>query len=826
MSSWIPAIIQQYLPSTLNSKPPFFSGFASQKGTKGSGGREFPGTGVPLAWDCNPMPTVPCQEDTSNNSSGLLSQQIQTPDQIRELAIQLLAIQDPTIQLKNPSKLIYHELEFFASNDKTAGAPLAYFDQIARLTSSISGKLYLQHILLNHTDQLELLHQRQAIINRLSSISSISSIKRAFLLDAKAWFKTAESIIYWNIAPKTPEMCQVLDMLFFTKAWNRMLNTNETFLGVYFYLVMIITPIWGVISPFVFFFIPYLAARYIVKLPIPFDFYLEQMKGMLFGKQFFGMIKIAHKVFESIYKPAEGGIENIKTKIIDNVFAIITHDAGRYVYLAFVIASYLYGIYSHVTSSMNYNKLLNFIHQRMNYIRSLLDKSVACLDVLAEFRDHSQEFASITTACLDKLNNDPLLKAIRTHSIFIQEPSFLTNKGQIVKLYYLLEQAERTQIFAPFVKLMSWVDCWLGVTDLVAEQGFCEARWNITSETPCLDLVDCWSPVGGKVANSIKLMTPDFQQVPETLLANQTGSKSSLLDKEETKSSSDIITQNPEPLLDEQHDSKSIQEEKEDNKSGLLDKEEDKSSSDNPEPLLDEQHDSKSIQEEKEGAPASSNITINTRNTININHTLDRPNCLLTGPNGSGKSTFLKAIMSAVILGQTIGFTPAKEFRITPFRHLSTYLNIPDCQGRESLFQAEMRRCHDHLELLKSLEQSKGFSLNIMDEIFVSTNYMEGLSGAYGVIKSLEGYPHSLNIITTHFDKLTECQLPTFCYKYFTLDTKTMENGEIEIKKDYKLRDGINDKHMALHLLKLRGFDAELVKNAGEMYASIANPGS
>lgn len=775
MASWIPAIIQQYLPN---------------------------------------------QEDPNNNSSGLLSQQFQTPDQIRELAIQLLSIQDPAIQLKDPAKLIYHELEFFASNDKTAGAPLAYFDQIARLTSSISGKLYLQHILLNHTDQLELLHQRQAIINGLSGISSI---KRAYLLDAKAWFKSAESVIYWNIAPKTPEMCQVLDMLFFTKAWNRMLNTNETFLGVYFYLVMIVTPIWGVISPFVFFFIPYLVARYIVKLPIPFDFYLEQMKGMLFGKQFFGMIKIAHKVFESIYKPAEGGIENIKTKIIDKAFAIITHDAGRYVYLAFVVASYLYGIYSHVTSSMNYNKLLNFIHQRMNYIRSLLDKSVACLDVLAEFRDHNQELNEITTACLDKLNTDPLLKSIRAHSIFTQEPSFLTNKGQIVKLYYLLEHAERAQLFAPFVKLLSWVDCWLGVTDLVAEQGFCEARWNITSETPCLDLVDCWSPVGGKVANSIKLLTPGTQEI---LLDELNDSKSSQQDnnKEEVPASSDI-------LLD---DSKSSQEE---SKPGQQDNnKDDVPASSNI--LLEEQTETKSSQDNKEEDKAYINILLDeltdskssqqdNKSEVLASSSPERPNCLLTGPNGSGKSTFLKAIMSAVILGQTIGFTPAKECRLTPFRHLSTYLNIPDCQGRESLFQAEMRRCHDHLELLKSLEQSKGFSLNIMDEIFVSTNYMEGLSGAYGVIKSLEGYPHSLNIITTHFDKLTKCQLPTFCYKYFTIDTQQMENGEMQIKKDYKLRDGINDKHMALHLLKLRGFDAELVKNAGEMYCSLsvnANP--
>ena len=38
------------------------------------------------------------------------------------------------------------------------------------------------------------------------------------------------------------------------------------------------------------------------------------------------------------------------------------------------------------------------------------------------------------------------------------------------------------------------------------------------------------------------------------------------------------------------------------------------------------------------------------------------------------------------------------------------------------------------------------------------------------------------------------------------------------IHKDYKLREGVNRKHMALHLLKLRGFDSTLITDAREMY--------
>ena len=96
---------------------------------------------------------------------------------------------------------------------------------------------------------------------------------------------------------------------------------------------------------------------------------------------------------------------------------------------------------------------------------------------------------------------------------------------------------------------------------------------------------------------------------------------------------------------------------------------------------------------------------------------------LLSGPNGSGKSTYIKSVLENIILAQTIGFSFCQEMSLTPFHNFITHLNIPDCQGKESLFQAEMNRCYQYLQELQSLNQEGKFSFNIIDEIFVSTNY-------------------------------------------------------------------------------------------------------
>ena len=130
--------------------------------------------------------------------------------------------------------------------------------------------------------------------------------------------------------------------------------------------------------------------------------------------------------------------------------------------------------------------------------------------------------------------------------------------------------------------------------------------------------------------------------------------------------------------------------------------------------------------------------------------------CLL-GDNGAGKSTFIKALSLSILFSQTICIVPASNFVLTPFTLINTYLNIPDCKGKESLFEAEMNRVFRHLNQVRGLRGSE-YAFGVMDEIFNSTNPEEGVSGAYVIGKKLAKYKNSICLITTHFNYITKLE--------------------------------------------------------------------
>ena len=210
------------------------------------------------------------------------------------------------------------------------------------------------------------------------------------------------------------------------------------------------------------------------------------------------------------------------------------------------------------------------------------------------------------------------------------------------------------------------------------------------------------------------------------------------------------------------------------------------------------------------------------KNSVHIggNNPNTKKDIMITGPNASGKSTFLKAITETLILGQTICLVPATKMSFTPFYKINTYLNIPDCQGKESLFQAEMTRCYKQIENFKLLK-ADDYVFSIMDEIFVSTNYFEGLSGAYAISKKMASFYNSICLISTHFSKLSEKCEKENTYKNFHFSINYDKNNKI--KKSYALKEGRTKQHIALEMLEEKGFDNDLVKNAKDMYQHLIN---
>ncbi len=202
------------------------------------------------------------------------------------------------------------------------------------------------------------------------------------------------------------------------------------------------------------------------------------------------------------------------------------------------------------------------------------------------------------------------------------------------------------------------------------------------------------------------------------------------------------------------------------------------------------------------------------RNSVNVSN-----NILITGPNAAGKSTFIKSVIINIIMAQTIGVCSAEKFDITPFHLIETYLHIPDSKGSSSLFEAEMFRSKKYIDKIKTMEDTK-FSFIVLDEIFSSTNYVEGFSGAYAILKKISSFTNTLSITTTHYTDLEVLEKDTdgrvINYKF---EVDYDENNEI--KFNYLLKRGMSRQYIALDLLKKNGFDDDVIEEAIKMCNKI-----
>lgn len=193
-------------------------------------------------------------------------------------------------------------------------------------------------------------------------------------------------------------------------------------------------------------------------------------------------------------------------------------------------------------------------------------------------------------------------------------------------------------------------------------------------------------------------------------------------------------------------------------------------------------------------------------NSVSNNLLLDSNNCIITGPNAAGKSTFIKGLVLNIILSQTYGIATASSFDITPFYYINTQINIPDAKGKESLFEAEMHRCKHNIDIIKFLPtEHKAFI--VMDEVFSSTNVVEGVAGAYGILQKMSTFPNICTIVTTHFAYLTK--LPSF----IKLKMNVNISNEYIITYPYLLTKGVSKQLIALELIK-DNFDGDIIDTA------------
>lgn len=183
-------------------------------------------------------------------------------------------------------------------------------------------------------------------------------------------------------------------------------------------------------------------------------------------------------------------------------------------------------------------------------------------------------------------------------------------------------------------------------------------------------------------------------------------------------------------------------------------------------------------------------------------------NIVLTGPNASGKTTLLKTTCLNIIFSQQFGCGFYKRCVITPFSHIHSYLNIPDSSGRDSLFQAESRRC---LQILHAIRDSAITDRHfcIFDELYSGTNPAEATDAGYAFLMYLSKYTNVKFMLTTHYTEMCDRMRDAKRIENCMMGATEKPDGTMQYT--YMMSKGVSRVRGAVSVLRELGYPQEIV---------------
>jgi hypothetical protein len=191
------------------------------------------------------------------------------------------------------------------------------------------------------------------------------------------------------------------------------------------------------------------------------------------------------------------------------------------------------------------------------------------------------------------------------------------------------------------------------------------------------------------------------------------------------------------------------------------------------------------------------------KNTIKF-----KKNIIITGPNASGKTTTLKTSLINILFTQQFGCGFYDSAELCPFKYVHCYLNIPDTSGRDSLFQAEARRCKDILDIVKTNEDETHFC--VFDELYSGTNPDEAVTSATAFMNYLIKNENVYCLLTTHFIKV--CKKLKKNKNILNCHMVT-ENKNSKLIYKYKLAEGISEVKGGITVLTEMNYPKEIIYN-------------
>jgi hypothetical protein len=205
---------------------------------------------------------------------------------------------------------------------------------------------------------------------------------------------------------------------------------------------------------------------------------------------------------------------------------------------------------------------------------------------------------------------------------------------------------------------------------------------------------------------------------------------------------------------------------------------------------------------------------IDDKNIVKNNCDLTK-NIIITGPNASGKTTTLKTALINIALSQHIGFGCYDKCKLEPFENIHCYLNIPDTSGRDSLFQAEARRCKEIIDCIEEKEKDNEKHFAIFDELYSGTNPDEAVISAKAFMDFIVKNDNVTCLLTTHYVKL--CKKLSKNKKIENFNMKTIKKND-NFSYTYELEKGISNVKGGLKVLSDMDYPKEILEQTSEHF--------
>jgi DNA mismatch repair protein MutS len=189
-------------------------------------------------------------------------------------------------------------------------------------------------------------------------------------------------------------------------------------------------------------------------------------------------------------------------------------------------------------------------------------------------------------------------------------------------------------------------------------------------------------------------------------------------------------------------------------------------------------------------------------------------NLIITGPNAAGKSTYVKSILTNIILAQSLGISCAYKAQVTPVHALGSFMRISDELGSKSLFEAEVKRCAELIVQAEKTSAEGKLATYFLDEPMHSTPPIEGSATSKAVIEYIGNLPGIRVLVTTHYHDIITMDSSQFRNISMDAIEEGMEGGTKMYSFPYKIQSGASYKSIALELLEKNKLPSTIVERA------------